>query len=246
MSDPTSASSAPVISAATGPDAYEGFAAEYSARNETSLFNAYYERPEMLRLAGEISGLRVLDAGCGSGPLSAALEARGAVVSSFDLSPDMVQLAQERLGEDADVRVADLGAPLPYDDDSFDVVAASLALHYVEDWEAALAELHRVLEPGGRLTVSIIHPMVYAIVYPDADYFALSRYSEDYEYGEQTVWMTYWHRPLQDVMNTFIGARFRITQVTEPAPAADTPAELLPHADGGAFICFLFFELTAC
>ena len=224
---------------------YDDFAAAYSARNESSLFNAYYERPEMIRLAGDVAGLEVLDAGCGSGPLAEALRAQGAVVSGFDLSPAMVELARERLGEDADVRVADLGAPLPYPDDAFDLVVVSLALHYVEDWASALTELRRVLRPGGRLTVSIIHPMIYAIVYPDADYFALTQYSEDYDYDDQTVWMTYWHRPLQDVLNAFIGAGFRIRSVTEPPPAADTPADLLPNPDGRPFICFLFFELEA-
>ncbi len=224
---------------------YDGFAAAYSARNDKSLFNAFYERPEMIRLAGDVAGLEVLDAGCGSGPLTEALRAKGAVVSGFDLSPAMVELARERLGEDADVRVADLGAPLPYPDDSFDLVVASLSLHYVEDWTSALAELRRVLKPGGRLTVSVIHPMVYAIVYPEADYFTLTQYSEDYDYGDETVWMTYWHRPLQDVITTFVDAGFRIKAVTEPPPAADTPAELLPNADGRSFICFLFFELEA-
>ena len=224
---------------------YDDFAAAYSARNENSLFNAYYERPEMIRLAGDVAGLEVLDAGCGSGPLAEALRAKGAVVSGFDLSPAMVELARDRLGEDADVRVADLGAPLPYPDDTFDLVVVSLALHYVEDWASALTELRRVLKPGGRLTVSIIHPMIYAIVYPDADYFAVTQYSEDYDYGDQTVWMTYWHRPLQDVLNAFIGAGFDIKAVTEPPPAADTPQELLPNPDGRPFICFLFFELVA-
>src|SRR6476659_3085631 len=191
MPDSVSKSAAPVAD-------YDGFAAAYSASNENNLFNAYYARPEMIRLAGDVAGLEILDAGCGSGPLVEALRAKGAIVSGFDLSPAMVELARQRLGEDADVRVADLRAPLPYPDDRFDLVVASLALHYVEDWASALAEVRRVLKPGGRLTVSIIHPMVYAIVYPEADYFALTQYSEDYDYGDQTIWMTYWHRPLQD------------------------------------------------
>jgi ubiquinone/menaquinone biosynthesis C-methylase UbiE len=224
---------------------YDSFAAAYSAQNENNLFNAYYERPEMIRLAGDVAGLEILDAGCGSGPLTEALRAKDAVVSGFDLSPAMVELARERLGADADVRVADLGAPLPYPDERFDLVAASLSLHYVEDWASALAELRRVLKPGGRLLVSIIHPTVYAVGYPEADYFALTQYSEDYDYGDETVWMTYWHRPLQDVINAFIDAGFRIKQVTEPPPAADTPTELLPTTDGRAFICFLFFALES-
>lgn len=225
--------------------AYDSFAAVYAAENEKSLFNAFYNRPEMIRLAGDVAGLRVLDAGCGSGPLMADLRARGAVASGFDLSAAMLDLARERLGEDADLRVADLGAPLPYPDDEFDVVVASLALHYVQDWASALAELRRTLKPGGRLIVSIIHPTVYAISYPEADYFALTRYSEDYTFDEQTVWMTYWHRPLQDVINAFTAAGFRITTVTEPPPAPDTPSELLPTTDGRSFICFLFFQLEA-
>ena len=222
---------------------YDGFAAEYAARNENSLFNAHYERPEMIRLAGDVAGLKVLDVGCGSGPLSQALRAKGAIVSGFDLSPAMVELARERLGQDSDVKVADLGAPLPYPDETFDLVAASLSLHYVEDWASALAELRRVLKPGGRLTASIIHPMIYAIVYPEADYFALTQYSEDYDYDDRTIWMTYWHRPLQDVVNTFVDAGFSIKRLTEPPPAPGTPVELLPNPDGRPFICFLFFEL---
>jgi len=224
---------------------YDSFAAAYAASNESNLFNAYYARPEMVRLAGDVAGLDVLDAGCGSGPLMEALRAEDAVVSGFDLSPAMVELARQKLGEDVDLRVADLGAPLPYPDDAFDLVVASLSLHYVEDWASALAELRRVLRPGGRLIVSIIHPTVYAVVYPEADYFALTQYSEDYDFGEGKVWMTYWHRPLQDVINGFIGAGFRIKRVTEPPPAANTPPELLPNADGRSFICFLFFELEA-
>jgi len=236
MPDSVSKSAAPVAD-------YDSFAAAYSASNENNLFNAYYARPEMIRLAGDVAGMEILDAGCGSGPLMEALRGKDAVVSGFDLSPAMVELARQRLGEDADVRVADLGAPLPYPDDTFDLVVASLSLHYVKDWDSALAELRRVLKPGGRLIVSIIHPTVYAIVYPEADYFALTQYSEDYDFGEGTVWMTYWHRPLQDVINTFIDAGFGIKTVTEPPPAANTPAELLPNADGRSFICFLFFEL---
>lgn len=222
---------------------YDSFAAAYAAENEKNLFNAYYERPEMLRLAGDVDGLRVLDAGCGAGPLAEALTEKGAAVSGFDLSSAMVDLARARLGADADVRVADLGAPLPYPDAEFDLVVVSLALHYVQDWGAALAELRRVLKAGGRLLVSIIHPMVYAIVYPESDYFALTRYSEDYTPSGQTVWMTYWHRPLQDVINAFTTAGFRVKTVTEPPPAAATPTELLPTADGRSFVCFLFFEL---
>jgi len=91
---------------------YDDFAEAYTASNETSLVNAYYERPAMLALAGDVAGRRILDAGCGSGPLMAALRDRGAIVTGFDKSAGMLELARRRLGDDADLQVAELGSPL--------------------------------------------------------------------------------------------------------------------------------------
>lgn len=228
------------------PTDYDGFAEAYAAENESGLFNAWYERPEMLRLAGDVSGRRVLDAGCGSGPLSAALQARGATVTGFDVSAAMVDLAHRRLGEDADLHVADLGAPLPFPDAAFDDAVASLVLHYLADWSGPLAELRRVLRPGGRLLVSVNHPGAYPIVYPGTDYFSLTRYSEDYDMAGRSVVLTFWHRPLHAMADAFAAAGFRITTISEPPPAPDTPAELLPpDLDGRSFLCFLFFGLEA-
>ncbi len=231
---------------ATASD-YDSFANAYAAENESSLFNAYYNKPELLRLAGDVSGRRILDAGCGAGPLSAALRAKGAAVTGFDASAAMVDLARQKLGDDADVHVADLGAPLPFADAEFDDVVASLVLHYLEDWAGPLAELRRVLKPGGRLMVSVIHPSVYAIVYPEADYFALTKYSEDYTFSGQTAVLTYWHRPLHAITDAFSAAGFRIATISEPPPASDTPAELLPPdlEEGRSFMCFLFFVLES-
>lgn len=237
---------------ATATD-YDGFADAYSADNESSLFNASYERPEMIRLLGDVAGRRILDAGWGSGPLSDALRAAGADVAGFDASAAMVDLARRRLGEGADVRVADLGSPLPFADAEFDDVVASLVLHYLEDWTGPLAELRRVLKPGGRLLVSVNHPSAYAIeyaaqrsVHPEANYFAVSRYSEEYEFGAQRVVLTFWHRPLHLMSEAFSDAGFRIARISEPPPAPDTPPELLPpDFEDRSFLCFLFFDLEA-
>jgi len=226
---------------------YDSFAEAYSAQNETGLFNAHYERPAMLRLAGDVTGRRILDAGCGSGPLAAALRDAGADVTGLDVSAAMVDLARQRLGEQADLHVADLGAPLPFADDEFDDVVASLVLHYLEDWSDALAELHRVLKPGGRLLVSVNHPVIFPVVYPEADYFAVTEYSEDYTFSGETVWLTFWHRPLHAMTDAFADAGFRVTTVSEPSHSPDTPPELLPAGleEGRSFLCFLFFVLEA-
>ena len=137
---------------------YDVLAEAYTAENETSLINAYYTRPAILALAGDVAGRRILDAGCGSGPLFAALRDRGAIVTGFDSSAGMLEQARRRLGDDADLQVAELGSPLPFPDSAFDDVIAALVLHYLEDWTAPLAELRRVLKPGGRLIVAVDHP----------------------------------------------------------------------------------------
>ena len=241
----------PVTGSSAGPagqgaaNDYDSFAEEYSAANEVSLHNAYYERPATLALAGDVAGRRILDAGCGSGPLSAALRDRGAIVSGFDKSTGMLEVARRRLGPDVDLRVADLAGPLPYPDGAFDDVIASLVLHYLEDWTAPLAELRRVLRPGGRLICSVDHPFQgHPLLRPGADYF--STYQHSYGLAPKLL---VWHRPLPAMVSAFLGAGFRITAIEEPLHSPDTPRELLPEpiADGRfrGFLCFLFFVLQA-
>ena len=65
---------------------YDVLAEAYTAENETSPINAYYTRPAILALAGNVAGRRILDAGCGSAPLFAALRDRGAILAGFDSS----------------------------------------------------------------------------------------------------------------------------------------------------------------
>jgi len=244
---------APVDGAAYGgedlmkADHYDSFAADYSAENESSLLNAYYERPAMIDLAGDVDGRRVLDAGCGSGPLSAALRAKGAIVTGFDGSPAMLELARQRLGDDAALHVADLSRPLPFADGAFDDIVASLVLHYLRDWATPLAELRRLLKPGGRLILSVNHPIVYKLLYPDADYFAITRYSEENTFNGQSAVLTYWHRPVSAMTDAFAAAGFRVSVISEPPFSPDTPRHLLEPRLAGrtAFLCFIFFVLEA-
>ncbi len=229
---------------------YDTLAEGYTARNDVSLFNAYYERPATLALAGDVTGRRILDAGCGSGPHFAALRDRGAIMSGFDSSAGMLEQARRRLGDDADLRVAELGGPLPYADGAFDDVIASLVLHYLEDWGPALAELRRVLKPGGRLIASVDHP--FAIVGlqrqegKKVDYFATYNWTEDWTMGGETVPMSFWNRPLHAMTDAFTAAGFRISVISEPDPVPEA-RDLFPDMLAGkpSFLCFLFFVLHA-
>ena len=103
-----------------------------------------------------------------------------------------------------------------------------------------------MLRPGGRLFVSVNHPSAYKIVYPEADYFAVTRYSEDYVFDGQSAILTFWHRPLHAMAEAFAAAGFLMVTISEPPPAANTPKELLPpDFEGRSFMCFLFFVLEA-
>ncbi|MDR2987043.1 MAG: class I SAM-dependent methyltransferase [Nocardiopsaceae bacterium] len=230
---------------------YDSFAEAYAASNENNLLNAYYERPAMLALAGDVAGRRILDAGCGAGPLFAALRDRGAIVTGIDKSAGMLKLARRRLGDGADLQQAELGSPLLFPDDTFDDVTASLVLHYLEDWGPALAELRRVLKPGGRLIVSVDHPFVTYLVEREADrqsdYFAIHNYTDEWTVDGQSALFSFWARPLHAMTDAFTAAGFQITVISEPEAAPDTPRELLPEnfGDKRRFLCFLFFVLQA-
>ena len=228
---------------------YDSFAEAYSAEAEGNLINAYYARPAILALAGDVTGRRILDAGCGSGPLFAALRDRGAVVTGIDSSTGMLELARRRLGDGAALQVADLGSPLPFPDGAFDDVIASLVLHYLEDWTAPLAELRRVLTPGGRLIVSVDHPFAINLMHREAgreaDYFETCNWTVEWAMGGQTALMSFWHRPLHAMTDAFTAAGFRIAVISEPQPVPEA-RELFPElVTKPRFLCFLFFVLQA-
>ncbi|MBF6157635.1 class I SAM-dependent methyltransferase [Nocardia cyriacigeorgica] len=227
---------------------YDSFAEGYTAETETNLINGYYARPAIVALAGDVAGRRILDAGCGSGPIFAALRGRGAIVTGFDSSTKMLELARQRLGADAALHLADIAGPLPFPDGAFDDVIASLVLHYLEDWSAPLAELRRVLRPAGRLLVAVNHPFVFKLCYPDADYFATIKHSEEYTFDGHKAVLTYWHRPLHAMTEAFSAAGFRTITISEPPPAPEAKelfADVVPKSSSGRFLSFLFFVLES-
>jgi demethylmenaquinone methyltransferase / 2-methoxy-6-polyprenyl-1,4-benzoquinol methylase len=96
-------------------------------------------------------GDRVLDACCGTGDLAIAAEARGADVVGLDFSEAMLERARSKSREIEWVR-GDVLA-LPFDDASFDAVTVGFGVRNVDDLEAGLRELRRVLRPGGRIGI---------------------------------------------------------------------------------------------
>ncbi|HVJ91018.1 MAG TPA: methyltransferase domain-containing protein [Labilithrix sp.] len=205
-------------------DVYETIAERYSKNVERSPWNAYYERPAMLSLVGDLRGKSVLELGCGNGFYLEAAFAGGAVrVAGVDCSPAMAAIAQERTGGRAEVVVAAVEDGLPmFADGSFDVVLCPLILHYVKDWGPALREARRLLSPGGSVTLSVGHPLM------DYEASVTKRYAET-ELLKET-WSTYgvtmpvYRRSLQAMFDSFADAGFVVDRLVEPLPVPELEA----------------------
>ena len=132
--------------------AYALWAKNYPPRPHNPLMEV--EQQTVLALLPDVSGLTVLDAGCGTGRYLQELKSRGAFAIGMDLSQAMLDRARALTNR---VARADLRA-LPFDAMSVDVVVCGLALGDVEELELALLEIARVIRPGGCVIYSVVHP----------------------------------------------------------------------------------------
>lgn len=210
-----------------GEFSYDEIADAYAAKVDTAPYNALYERPAMLRMLPRVDGLRVLDAGCGSGLHAALLLDRGARVTGIDRSAAMLEHARRRLaGRGVELRVADLRDPLPFAEGSFDGIMSALALHYLRDWGPTLAEFRRVLRPGGWLVFSTHHPAADAMLFHPARYLEVEEVEDDW--GEVGI-VRFYRRPLSRIVNDVVDAGFAIECLDEPLPT-DAFREARPDA----------------
>lgn len=197
---------------------YDQMASFYEGHAADSAYNAHYDRPAVLELVGDVDELDVLDAGCGPGLYSEELLRRGARVTAVDASAEQVARTQARLADRARIQRVDLEAPLPYDDDEFDLVVCALVIHYLEDREAVFREFRRVLRPGGRTVVSTQHPTI-DWLRKGGSYFDV-RVEEDVwdsEGGRTPV--RFWRVPLTELCAAATDSGFLIEQLVEPRPA---------------------------
>ena len=197
----------------TAADAYDEFAATYTEEVESSPYNADLEFPGTTDLIPDVSGKRILDAGCGTGAYTEWLLEQGAEVVGVDASEGMLDRARERVGDRARFRQVDLEDSLDFADESFDGVVSALVLGYIADWEAVFSEFARLLEPGGFVVVSTKHPFDEFPLGADENYFEVERKTTDW-----SVEIPYYRRPLAAILNPVIEAGFRIDEIAEPQP----------------------------
>lgn len=139
---------------------------EHDAASGYAIWSDSYDEPGNPVVAieesvvGELLAARpigaALDAACGTGRHARRLVDLGHTVSGVDLTPQMLERARVNVPE-ASFEVADL-RKLPFADASFQTAVCGLALSHLPELDVAIGELSRVLSPGGRLIVSILHP----------------------------------------------------------------------------------------
>ena len=187
--------------------------------------------PVLWQFAGDVNGLTVLDAGCGTGYLSRKLHDRGARVMGIDFSERMIEIARAH-NPDIDFRVDSCAELRTIDDAHFDLVIANYVLMDTPDLHGTMLAFYRVLKPNGVAVLVFSHPCFpqgRAIVSDDGE---AVRYDWHFPYFEQrqcidppwahfTAEFIWFHRPLSDYWKAFRAAGFVVVEFEEPRITAD-------------------------
>jgi SAM-dependent methyltransferase len=210
---------------------WDAAAPAYLAEHGTDLGDTdFLWCPEGLReddahLLGDVAGRRVVEIGCGSAPCARWLARAGAEVVALDLSAGMLTRAAE-LNRATGIAVPLLqadAARLPLATASMDLACSAFGgLPFVADAQAVLAEVARVLRPGGRFVASVNHPLRWP--FPDSpdpaelrvtsSYFDRTPYVETDGTG-RTVYVEH-HRTVGDWVRAVVGAGLVLHDLVEP------------------------------
>jgi SAM-dependent methyltransferase len=168
-------------------------------------------------------GRLTLDVGCGEGRVSRDLAELRHQVTGIDASATMIAAARDA-DPDGEYVLAD-AARLPFPDGHADLVVSFMSLMDVDDMPNAVREYARVLEPGGRLALAVVHPINSGHevdrVHPEdrlvltEDYFDRRRYSDTIERDDVQMTFESRHWTLEDYFSALLDAGFRIEAVRE-------------------------------
>ncbi|MGC9154693.1 MAG: class I SAM-dependent methyltransferase [Ferrimicrobium sp.] len=184
----------------------------------------YEEQIKPIVRVGLGGARRILDLGGGDGQLARVLAADGASTVVLDSSAAQLQTAHHR-GSSV---VLATGAALPFRDGSFDAVLICLVLEHVVELDEVLAEVARVLEPGGRFLLMLNHPILQTPgsgFIDDVDlgeqYWRLGPYlREDIQMEEvdAQIFVPFVHRPLSRYLNGASARGLMLVRMEEPPP----------------------------
>ncbi|MGH2850826.1 MAG: class I SAM-dependent DNA methyltransferase [Solirubrobacteraceae bacterium] len=163
------------------------------------------------------AGRRTLDVGCGEGRVGRLLADAGHRLAGVDSSPTLVALAREAGGYEEIVCAS--ATALPWPPAIFDLAVAFMSLQDIDDPVAAIGELGRVIVPGGRLCIAIVHPLNRPPEHLDG-YFDEHRVSLAVERNGIAMTFEGFDRPLETYTSALGDAGFVIEARREPRPTA--------------------------
>ncbi len=202
--------------------AYNGIAESFNRQIDHKPHNAYYDRPNTLKLIKDVNNKSILDAACGPGKYAEILLSKNAKLTGFDFSSEMIKFAKERNADQGTFFVHDLRAPLTMlEDTSFDIVLCALALQYVEDWNLTIKEFHRVLKTGGQLVISIEHPFFEYNYFQSTEYFKTEAVRCTWTGFGSPVEINSYRRPLSECILPLTQNGFYIDRLIEPKPVKE-------------------------
>ena len=209
------------------------FFSKYMELRQDYNHNDLLEHPQMERLCPSLKGKRVIDLGCGYGSYAKSFIEKGAsYYLGIDASENMIRKAEsENEGDDIEYRVMNLD-DLGSIEGNFDLAYSSLVFHYIEDFDKLLRNVHSILNDGGILLFSQMHPIISASYaysgYFEGDYFAFSSYQE--EGRREGHWFKQkvisYHRKMSSIINSLSSAGFMIEKISEPIPTSEAIREL--------------------
>ena len=127
-------------------------AEKYDSGNKGKHARSLYE--SVINKLDELSFNNLLDVGCGTGNLLSLINTRyDTQIAGVDLTPKMLNIARIKLGDDADLKVAD-SEDLPFEDNKFDMVICTDSFHHYPHPENVLKEIRRVLELDGMIIIA--------------------------------------------------------------------------------------------
>ena len=220
-----------------GPDFYDDesvFRTYSEMRQRRDSPNETIEAPVFRELVGDVRALRVLDLGCGTASVGRELLARGArQYVGLEGSRRMATAAREQLRDTAGVIIDGRIETWTYPPRAFDLVVSRLALHYVADLRALLANVARALVDGGRLVFSVEHPVITSCsrgwkegtVRRDwlvDDYFKTGSRRTRWLGGE----VRKYHRTVEDHFAAMSAAGFAVEELREARPRVEMFADV--------------------
>jgi SAM-dependent methyltransferase len=204
--------------------------------------------------ADALAGARdVLDVGCGEGQLT-RLAAAGGARRAVGVDPTRAQVGEARRRGGGPVYVRAGAARLPFSSAAFDAVVACLVFEHIRDVDDALAEVARVLRPGGRFLFFLNHPLLQTpdsgwiddqVLDPPEQYWRIGAYlveDESLQEVEKDVFIPFIHRPLSRYVNTMAAHGLLIEQMHEPAPPPGFLARAEEYAQAATIPRLLFLH----